>query len=85
METDIHIHFIYPSIERFKSEKSDQFLICSDLLVGTYQQLQLILEKNSFLRSKETDILHPIPKKSRDFSLFFSFGNISNTLIQFGY
>ena len=48
METDIHIHFIYPSIERFNSEKSDQFLICCDLLVGTYQQLQLVLEKIVF-------------------------------------
>ena len=85
METDIHIHFIYPSIERFKSEKSDQFLICSDLLVGTYQQLQLILEKIVFYLARRRISYTLSLKKVATFLFFISFGNISNTLIQLGY
>ena len=73
METDIHIYFIYPSIARFKSEKSDQFLNCSDLLVGTYQQLQLILEKIVFYLARRRISYTLSLKKSREFSLFFFF------------
>ena len=70
-KTDIHIHFHLPVDRAIQFGKVGPI---SDLLWFTCWQLPTTttdFRKNSFLRSKETDILHPIPKKSRDFSLFY--------------